>query len=163
MILGFPDRGRRGVETNLADAREINHAMSIGIAQYLTLDVNQRLRDVAATAAEAARMQEFCIRYKLPFWLTRARMSAAWADGIANSASDAVAELQAGIAAWQATGAGVAMPQYHTMLGELLMHGGRLEEAPAARRLSRRNRSEPGGRVEVGAALRAGRYCPTTE
>jgi len=129
LMMGFPDCGRRGVEANLADAYEINHAMSIGIAQFQALDVYQRLRDFTATAAEAARMQEFGIRYSQPFWLARARVSAAWANGIANSAPDAVAELQASIAAWRGTGAGLAMPQFHTMLGELLMHRGRLDEA----------------------------------
>ena len=153
-LLGFPDQALTRGRDGLALALELKHPFSVAFARCWLAYVAQFRRDVATVREQADAAVVLATEQGFPIWVAMATALRGWALAIEGKSEEGLVQLQKGIAAWQAVGAGVWRPSYCTMLAEAFDLPGQARRRPAnarrsAIRLRRRRRSAGGKRKSV--------------
>lgn len=65
------------------------------------------------------------------YWLASGIILSGWGMTFAGKLDEGIAQMQAGISAYAATGAGTSLPNFHALLAEALLTAGRLDESQA--------------------------------
>jgi tetratricopeptide (TPR) repeat protein len=127
--LGYPDQALAVNREMLALAREIKHPFSLTYALHHTGWLHQHCR--LGAEAQAAGEEEIKISTEQGFAFWHATGTLYRAGGMLEQGKlqEALPLIQKGMAAYTATGAGLALPFYHSILGDAYTRAGRFDDA----------------------------------
>jgi predicted ATPase len=128
-LLGFPDQALTRGRDGLTLALELKHPFSVAFARCWLAYVAQFRRDVATVREHADAAVVLATEQGFPIWVGMATALRGWALATEGKSEEGLVQLQEGIAAWQAVGAGVWRPSYCTMLAEAFAFLGKPEDA----------------------------------
>lgn len=128
-LLGFPDQALARGQDALAMAHELSHPFSMGFAGCWLAFVTQFRRDVRMVREQSEAALSLATDQGFPVWAAAATTMHGWATAIEDESEAGLAELQQGIAAWRATGAGAWLAYYGTLLAEVFERLGKAEAA----------------------------------
>jgi class 3 adenylate cyclase/predicted ATPase len=118
-LLGFPDQAHTRAQDALALARELKHPFSVAFAQCCFAFVSQFRRDVRNVSEPARAAVALATEHGFAAWAALATSFRGWALAMEGNSEKGVLELQEGIAALRAMGAGIWLPFRCTMLAEV--------------------------------------------
>jgi len=128
-LLGFPDQALARGQDALAMAHELSHPFSVGFAGCWLAFVAQFRRDARMVREKSEAALALASEQGFPVWVAAATTMHGWATAIEDGSEAGLAELQQGIAAWRATGAGAWLAYYDTLLAEVFERLGKAEAA----------------------------------
>jgi class 3 adenylate cyclase/predicted ATPase len=130
--LGFPDRALERVEAGLALGHRLAHANSLAFAVSFValLHIFRREFDSARRQAEATI--EFAHEHRMPQWLAIGTMFRGFALVGLGQQVEGIAQLRAGLAAWDGIGARMLDTLWLGFLAQTHFHAGRFEDALSA-------------------------------
>jgi predicted ATPase/class 3 adenylate cyclase len=128
-LLGFPDQALARAQDALALARNLSHPFSLAFAQCWLACVSQLRRDARTVLKQANVTVTLTTEQGFPIWTAMATSFRGWALAMLDKGEEGVVELQKGIAAWKATGAGAWLPFYCIMEAEAFDVCGRAKDA----------------------------------
>lgn len=130
-ILGFPDQALARLETGLAWAEKSQHSFSRSFALFFAAMLYQYRRETG----EARRWAEADIALSkedgFVLWLAMATIVHGWTDVDQGRSAEGLSEMRTGLAAYQATGAGLARSYTLSLLADGCMKCGQPDEALA--------------------------------
>jgi class 3 adenylate cyclase/predicted ATPase len=118
-LLGFSDQAHARGQQALALAHELKHPFSLAFAQCCFAFVSQFRRDVPNVHAQAAAAVALATEHGFTAWAALATCFRGWAFAMEGQREKGLAELQQGVAAMRAMGAGIWLPFRCTMLAEV--------------------------------------------
>jgi predicted ATPase len=127
-LLGFPDQALARAQDGLAMALELKHPFSVAYARCWLAWLSQFRRDVRTVREQADAALALATEQGFTLWAAKATIYRGWALAMDNNKEGAL-ELEKGIAAWRATGAGATLSYYHTIKADALDFLGKAEEA----------------------------------
>lgn len=127
-LLGYPDQAlehaQHGLDLALQSAQPATIAATLGMGTV----VQQWRGEVSLTLHKAEATIDYAMGKGMPQWVAHGRMLRGWALGHSGQVEVGIAELQEGLAAWQAMGAGLSLTYYSLLLAELLTISSQFEE-----------------------------------
>jgi predicted ATPase len=130
--LGFPDHALQKIEAGLAFGQRLAHAHSLSFALNWAALLHNLRREFDATHRRAEAAIEIASEYGLSQWLAMAIICRGFALVGLGQPVDGIAQLHAGLAAWNATGARVLDTQWLGLVAEAHVQAGQFEDALAA-------------------------------
>jgi predicted ATPase/class 3 adenylate cyclase len=127
--LGFPDQALARAQDGLALALELKHPFSVAYARCWFAWLSQFRRDVGTAREQADAAVALASEQGFTLWAAKATIYRGWALAMEGNGREGVLELEKGIAAWEATGAGATLSYYRTMKAEALNLLGKTEDA----------------------------------
>lgn len=88
----------------------------------------QQFDDVEATLDVAQECIDVSTQYEMPYWLAGGKILRAWAQWRGGDVEKGIDGMRQGIHDWQATGAGIFIPYYKSLLLNALIEEGRFDE-----------------------------------
>ncbi|KPK03444.1 MAG: hypothetical protein AMJ64_15645, partial [Betaproteobacteria bacterium SG8_39] len=128
-MLGFPDQALGRGQDALAMAHELSHPFSVAFAGCWLAFVCQFRRDPRMAREQAESALALATEQRFPLWAAIATTMHGWAMAMEAKSEAGVAELQQGIAAWRATGAGAWLAYYGTLETEAFELLGKIDDA----------------------------------
>jgi adenylate cyclase len=127
--LGYPDRALASAERAIGLAERLRHANSQGYAMAVLPMVCGFMEDPAKASAAAEACIKFSREARLPGWEAFPKVWKGWALSHLGHAADGIAELQAGIDDWYATGNKICSTAFFAALADAYRMAGRHDEA----------------------------------
>jgi class 3 adenylate cyclase/predicted ATPase len=118
-LLGFPDQAHKRGQDALALAHELKHPFSVAYALCCCAFVSQFRRDVRNAREQAEGAVALATEHGFAAWGALATSFRGWAVAMEDKSEKGLVELQQGIAALRAQGAGIWLPFRCTMLAEV--------------------------------------------
>jgi class 3 adenylate cyclase/predicted ATPase len=118
-LLGLPDQARTRGQDALALAHELKHPFSVAYALCCCAFVSQFRRDVRNVRKQAEAAVALATEHGFAAWGALATSFRGWAVAMEDKSEKGLVELQQGIAALRAQGAGIWLPFRCTMLAEV--------------------------------------------
>jgi predicted ATPase len=128
-FLGFPDRALKRVEAGLALAERLAHANTLGFALAWAGFLHNFRGEFAAAQRRAEAAIGFSSEHLLPQRLAQATMCRAFALVGLGRQAEGIAELRAGLAAWNGTGAHLLDSQWLGFIAEAHLRAAEFDEA----------------------------------
>ncbi|MCE2487143.1 MAG: hypothetical protein J4F42_16630 [Desulfurellaceae bacterium] len=125
--LGYPDQALRQCQQALDAAHGLPH--SLAAAHNWLAMLHQMRGDLSASHATAAAAVAMSQKHGFPHWLAMGRMLQGWATAMQTPAGDGLAQLEDGLAAWQATGSELLRPYFLSLVAEVQDKTGRVDAA----------------------------------
>jgi predicted ATPase len=116
--LGYPDQARKKMDEALAIAHELAHPFSLAFALLFAADVHQLCRERQAVQNRVEALMTLSSEQGFPFWLARGTIPRGWVLVDQGQEEEGTAYMRQGLAAYQATGAGLNQPYYLALLAE---------------------------------------------
>ncbi|MGH6918219.1 MAG: ATP-binding protein, partial [Geminicoccaceae bacterium] len=129
---GYPDRALKTMEAGLALSQRLSHAYSLAFAQNYAALLHSFRREFAAAHRRAEATVDLAREHRLPQWLAQTSICRGFALVGLGQPEQGIAELRAGLAAWQATGSRVLGTQWLGHLAEAHLQTGQLDDALTA-------------------------------
>jgi predicted ATPase len=129
---GYPDRSARAADRALALSRQLGHAHTLATAFGQAGRAAVFARDVATAYACGNDCVALASEHGFAQWAAFGRLLQGWAEAQKGEATTGIARIRDGLAAYEATGAGVQAPLLRTLLAEALAFAGKIEEGLAA-------------------------------
>ena len=130
--LGFPDRALALSREALALARSLRHPFSLEYALHHTCWLHQHCRLGAETQAAGDEEMRIATEQGFTFWHASGTLFSAAGILLHGRLEKGLRLLEKGIDAYRATGAGLGLPYYLSLLGDAFTRAGRFDEARAA-------------------------------
>jgi class 3 adenylate cyclase/predicted ATPase len=127
-LLGYPDEALVCLHDALALAHELSHPLSLALARCQAAFVYQFRRNVLAVHEHAEAAVALSSEQGFAQWAAQGTSWRGWALTMQGQGEEGMAQLRQGIAAWRATGAGLAIPFLCTLLAEVSDHLGHPED-----------------------------------
>jgi len=127
--LGFPDRALRVNREARELARSIEHPFSLAYAQHHTSWLYQLMRMPSETLFFSDEQMHTSGDHGFPLFKATGSIYSAAGQLLQGNAAKAVAALEAGLDAYRATGAALALPYYLGLLANALIQTGNVEDA----------------------------------
>src|SRR5262249_7580568 len=127
-LLGYPHQARTRVHDGMALGQELAHPYTLAWAQCVAACVYQLCRDVSAAHEQAEAAVVLSTDLGFPIWAAWGMCLRGWALAMQGQREEGMAQVLQGIAAWQATGAALAVPYFSTLLAEVSADLGHTEE-----------------------------------
>src|SRR6266567_2644268 len=127
-LLGFPDQAHARGQDALGLAHELKHPFSVAYALCCCAFVSQFRRDVRNVREQAEAAVALATEHGFAPWAALATSFRGWALAMEGKSEKGLVELQQGIAALRAQGAGIWLPFRCTMLAEVFDLLGNTEE-----------------------------------
>ena len=128
---GHPDRARAQMDRAMENARQLRHPFSqahaLAIAGWLAH--YRRSPDTSLELANA--LLEISLERQFEQWISVGFILRGWATAELGDAAAGIAEIHAGLSAFERAGAGLNLPHFQCMLAEALRRDGQLDEALA--------------------------------
>ncbi|MFO7537314.1 MAG: alpha/beta fold hydrolase, partial [Chloroflexota bacterium] len=118
-FLGYPDQAVAKVQNALTLAEELGYKFGLVHAQEQAVHAYQFRREVASVQKWAAATVALAAEQGFPYRQATAMILGGWALAMAGDLNEGLTRLQAGLAAYQATGAKIDTPYYLTLLAEV--------------------------------------------
>ncbi len=130
--LGYPDQALKRGNEALVLAQTLSHPFNLAFAEYF-FDVLRQFRGEVREAQETAEsVIALCAEHELTERLGWATSLHGWAMAQQGHNEEGIAQIQEGLAASRATGAGLRRPYFLTLLAEAYMETGRLDKGLSA-------------------------------
>ena len=123
--LGYPDQALKLSPETSELARAIGHPFSLSYAQHHASWLRQLMRLPDETLALGEEQARYAAEQGFPLFHATGLSYAAAGRLLKGETERGLPELVAGLEAYRATGAGLALPQYFGLLGEALGQAGR--------------------------------------
>jgi serine phosphatase RsbU (regulator of sigma subunit) len=130
--LGYPDRALQLSRETLALARDINHPFSLEYALHHSAWLHQHCRLGAETQAAGEEQIRIAADQGFPFWHATGTLYRAAGLLLQGKLETGLAFLENGLKAYRATGAGLGLPYYLSLLAEACIQARRLNDAHLA-------------------------------
>jgi predicted ATPase len=127
--LGYPDQALRAMRETVKLASTIDHPFSFAYAQHHASWLYHCLRLPADTKASGEEGTRTASEHGFALFRATGLISQGGALLLDGRGQDALPVLASGLDAYRATGAGLSIPYYLSLLGEGLMQTGRLDDA----------------------------------
>jgi predicted ATPase/class 3 adenylate cyclase len=128
-FLGFPDQALTRAQDGLMLAFELKHPFSVAYARCWLAWLSHLRRDTRTVREHADAAVALATEQGFALWAAKATISRGWALAMEGDSQEGVPELEKGIAAWRATGAGATLSYYRTLKAEALNFLGKAEDA----------------------------------
>jgi predicted ATPase len=125
-------RALERVNSGLALGQPLAHANSLAFAQNFAAVVHSFRREFDAAFSRAEATIDLASRHPLPQWLAEAVICRGFALVGLGQKSEGIAQLRAGLAAWNGTGCRLFDTQWLGFMAEAYVQSGQLEDALAA-------------------------------
>jgi predicted ATPase/class 3 adenylate cyclase len=126
-VLGYADQARQRIQEALTLAQELAHPFSLAYALTCAAIVHSFRREGQATHKRAEEVIELSREQGFPFWFTWGTILRGWAFAEQGQGEEGIAQMQQGLAAYQATGADVFRPSFLALLAEAYGKEGQAE------------------------------------
>ena len=130
--LGYPDRALQLSRETLALAREINHPFSLEYALHHSGWLHQHCRLGVETEAAGEEQIRIATDQGFPFWHATGTLYRAAGLLLQGKLEAGLALLENGLKAYRATGAGLGLPYYLSLLAEACIQARRFNDARLA-------------------------------
>ena len=127
--LGYPEQARRVSKETLKLARAIKHPFSLAYAQHHTSWLYHQLRLPAETKAASEEGIQTATEQGFAMFHATGTLYKAAGVLLEGRPNEALPLLTRGLEAYRATGAGLALPYYLSILGDAYIQAGRPDEA----------------------------------
>jgi predicted ATPase len=127
-LLGYPDQALTRVRAALALAHELAHPYSLAFARCQAAWIFQYCRDVPAVYEHAEAAVTLATEQGFPLWIAQGTSLRGWALTMQGQGEEGMAKVRQGGAVWQATGAALIVPYFSTLLADVAVHLGQVEE-----------------------------------
>src|SRR5262249_43695887 len=127
--LGFPDRALQVSREACELGRQIRQPFSLCVALHCVIGVLQRCRLAADALAAAEEQTRLATGQGFPFFLATGTIYRGAALLRLGRLQEALPAVLKGLDACRATGSGIALPYYYSMLGDAYTQTGRFGEA----------------------------------
>jgi class 3 adenylate cyclase/predicted ATPase len=125
--LGYPDQALKRANEAVEFSQALSHPLSMAGAEFF-LGVVQQYRHEARAAQKAAeRAIALSAEHGFTFWLALATILRGWAMAQQGLNEQGIAQMEEGLAAFRATGAGTGRPHWLSLLAEACIESGRLQ------------------------------------
>jgi class 3 adenylate cyclase/predicted ATPase len=125
--LGYPDQARTRGQQAIALAQELPHPFSLAHTLCLVAELHQFRRDPRLTHDCADAAIVLSTEQGFPLWLAWATVLRGWAQAEMGCREEGIAQMQAGLAAYHATGAKLGQSHFLALLAESYGHIGQAE------------------------------------
>jgi class 3 adenylate cyclase/tetratricopeptide (TPR) repeat protein len=129
---GFADQALEATRAAVAQARQINHPLSVAFASSILCMVLHLRRDFEACRALAGEQIGYCSDQGFAFWSAAFQVHHGAALAHLRADGDPVAEAEAGVVNWINTGAYIHVPTWASFLAEAALVCGNLPSAEKA-------------------------------
>jgi predicted ATPase len=127
-ILGYPDQALKRANEAVEFSQALSHPLSQAGAEFF-LGVVQQYRHEARAAQKAAeRAIALSAEHGFTFWLPVATILRGWAMAQQGLNEEGIAQMEEGLAASRATGAGTGRPHWLSLLAEACIESDRLND-----------------------------------
>jgi predicted ATPase len=126
-LLGYLDQARERNADALALAREYTHAHTLVWSLGFAASFHQLCREGQAAQEHAEAAMVFASEHGFPIWTAWGTILRGWALAEQGQAEEGIRQMRQGMAAWQATGAGLWWPHFLAMLAEAYGKVGQVE------------------------------------
>jgi len=131
--LGYPDQALERDNESVILGRAVSHPQSLASAYCFSGILRQKIRGEARTAQELEeKVISLSVEHGLINWLPPATIMRGWAISKQGRKSEGIALMQEGLAALQATGAGIGVQYYLCLLAEAYAEMGSFDEGLGA-------------------------------
>jgi class 3 adenylate cyclase/predicted ATPase len=130
--LGYPDRALRRSDEAVALAQALSHPLSLAFAEGLACYLRQFRREARAAQETAEGLIALSTEHGFPHWMAQANITRGWAIAEQRRVEEGIAQIQEGLAAFRAIGAGVLLPHALCLLAEACGEAGRLDDGLSA-------------------------------
>jgi predicted ATPase/class 3 adenylate cyclase len=117
-LLGYPDQAAANSQAALALAQRLAHPYTLTLALYFAAMVHHLRREVPLTQARAEALMTVATDQAFPLHVAQAMPLRGWTLTENGRAEEGIAQIQQGLAAYQATGARRDRPYYLALLAE---------------------------------------------
>ena len=131
-MLGLPDSGLKHVQEAIDLAEKLEHPPSIAFAYGIGCFAYHPARDFDWVEKASDKVLELAKKEVFQLWDIIALMYHGWAIAMKGRLEEGLNEIERGLEKFRLTGNRIILPDVMTMLGEVLWHVGRIEEALAA-------------------------------
>jgi class 3 adenylate cyclase/predicted ATPase len=130
--LGYPDQALKRSNEALALAQALSHPFSLAFAAVFAGLLRQHRREASATQKHAEGLIALSAEHGFTYWSAYATGLRGWAMAELGHNEEGIAQMQEGLAASRATGAGLNQPYFLTLLAEACGEQGRLDDGLSA-------------------------------
>jgi adenylate cyclase len=127
--LGYPDQAAEQAETVLALAHQLAHPFTLVFALHATAVLRQRRREAEIVQQQAETVIRLSNEHGFPLYLSLATVLSGWALAAQGETRAGIEQMEAGIAARQATGATTLLPDLLSMLAQAYGREGQMRRA----------------------------------
>jgi predicted ATPase len=131
-LLGYPDQALKRTHEALALAQELAYPFSSAYALGLAAVLHQLRREGQQAQERAEEIISLATEQGFALWLAAGNVFRGWALADQGQEAAGMAQLSQGLAAWQATGAGIFQSYGLALLTEACGKGSRTDEGLAA-------------------------------
>jgi predicted ATPase len=125
---GYSEQAMARQNATLDLARGLNHPHSLGLAISWASVLNEMMRQWPECQTQAEEALQLASQGHFPLWQATAAMVHATAIAYQGHVEEGIAELSQGLAAFEETGARLALPYFRARLAELYLLAGRQED-----------------------------------
>ena len=128
-FVGAPDQALQRVQEASALAEALAQPFNQAFAWAAAATVHQLRREIPESRAYAEKTIALAREQGFAFWEAQEAIHRGWAVAMQGEGAHGVAAMRAGLAAYQATGAGHWWSHWQALLAESAMHAGQYNEA----------------------------------
>ncbi len=129
--LGYLDRARSNVDAAIAASLRSDHVFSQAYALAIPLITFFYMRDLDRIETATAKTISFCTEHRIAYYLAYGPIAKGYMLAWRGDLDAGIAQMRDGIAEYRATGSGVLLPLFQTMLAEMLIARGELDDVAA--------------------------------
>ena len=126
-LRGYPDQACAQLDTGLHRARELAHPTSLLFSLWNASLLQQHYRNGQAVQQWAETIITLATEQAVPYWLALGTIYHGWALAAQGQMEAGIAQMQQGLAAYQATGARFGLDRWPGLLAELHGHAGQVD------------------------------------
>jgi predicted ATPase/class 3 adenylate cyclase len=130
--LGYPDQALQSIHKALTLAQELTHPFSAAYALQLAAVIHQLRREARAAQQRAEAVIALSTDQGFAYWLAFGTILRGWAITAQGGGAEGIAQVRQGLAAHRATGAGLHVPYFLSLLAEAYGEVGQPEEGLTA-------------------------------
>jgi class 3 adenylate cyclase/predicted ATPase len=127
-FLGYPEQALQKSHDMLTLAQELAHPFSVALALSFTTSLHLFRREEQATQERAEELIALATEQGFPFRAPVGIIRRGWALAERGQGEEGIEQLRQGLAAFRATGAGIAQPSFLASLADAYGKAGRIEE-----------------------------------
>jgi class 3 adenylate cyclase/predicted ATPase len=124
-LLGYPDQALKRANEAVEFTQALSHPLSLAGAESFLGIVHQFRHEARAAQKAAERAIALSAEHGFTFWLALATILRGWAMAQQGLNEEGIAQMEEGLAAFRATGAGTGRPHWLSLLAEACIESGR--------------------------------------
>jgi predicted ATPase len=128
-VLGYPDQALKRANEAVEFSQALSHPLSMAGTEFFLGVVQQHRRhEVRAAQKAAERAIALSAEHGFTFWSAVATILRGWAMAQQGLNEQGIAQMEEGLVAFHATGAGTGRPHWLCLLAEVCIESGRLND-----------------------------------